>query len=69
MGLPVIDTEKEIADLEEQIRLVKKESHRLTEAEWVILQMLERSVEIMEALDERTRSHRNRLNRLTGDGR
>lgn len=64
MGYTSIDTEKDIADLKEQILLVKKEQHRLNEAEWVILQMLERAVEIMDTLDERTRAHRKRLGRL-----
>lgn len=64
MSRDVTDPSAEIAVLKEQIELVKHEQHRLNEAEWAILQMLEHAVAIIDVLDERTLSHRVRLKRL-----
>lgn len=45
-----MNVEAEIAKLEQQIELVKKEGGRLNNAEWALLMMLEHAVSIIRAL-------------------
>ena len=67
MSYDVIDTEHDISLFQQHIDRVKKDPHRLTECEWMLLEMAEHMLGIIEALDERTRSHRLQLKRLGSD--